>query len=70
MYSILHYCGIPGQQATGLVIGKSLGRAQYCSFSGDDMLVAVCIDRDVLLLDTTVSNFSPAALPSLKRMLE
>ncbi len=63
MYNILYYCGIAGQQATGLVIGKSLGRAQYCSFSGDDMLVAVCIDRDVLLLDTTVSNISPAVYP-------
>ena len=48
---------ISGDQARGIVIGTTLGRAQYCCFNTDDLLVAVCIDKEVVLLDTKVKKF-------------
>ena len=48
---------ISGDQPRGLVIGTTLERTQYCCFSIDDLLVAVCIDKEVILLDTKVKKF-------------
>ncbi|XP_006823341.2 WD repeat-containing protein 27-like [Saccoglossus kowalevskii] len=41
-----------GQQIRGQVISKGQGLVQYVSFSPDDVLLAACIDKEVVILDT------------------
>ncbi|XP_038078106.1 WD repeat-containing protein 27-like isoform X2 [Patiria miniata] len=45
-----------GDQIRGQIIGQCLGHVQYCSFSYDDALVAVCIGCEVLILDSKVER--------------
>ena len=39
-----------------MLIGRCMGYVQYVAFSPDDLTVALCVDREVFILDTTVSN--------------
>ncbi|XP_071798693.1 WD repeat-containing protein 27-like [Asterias amurensis] len=41
-----------GQQVRGQVISQCLHDVQYCSFSADDSMVAVCTGCEVLILDS------------------
>ncbi|XP_078000774.1 WD repeat-containing protein 27-like [Glandiceps talaboti] len=41
-----------GQQVRGQVISKGQGYVQYVNFSPDDNLVAACIDKEILILDS------------------
>ncbi|KAI0211492.1 WD repeat-containing protein 27 [Lamellibrachia satsuma] len=41
-----------GQQPRGQIIGQDLGHVQYISFSPDDTLVAACVEKEVLILDS------------------
>lgn len=41
-----------GQQPRGQIIGQNLGHVQYITFSPDDSLVAVCVEKEVLILDS------------------
>lgn len=46
---------ISGEKIKGRVIGTTLGYVQYCSFSPNDSLVAVCTGFDVVILQSAVS---------------
>ena len=55
-----HICGYnfdspTGHPVRGQIVGTNLAGAQYCSFNGEDTLVAVCVDRQVLVLDAKVN---------------
>ncbi|XP_022091006.1 WD repeat-containing protein 27-like isoform X2 [Acanthaster planci] len=45
-----------GEQIRGQIIGQCLGPAQHCSFSYDDDLVAVCVNCEVLVLDSKLER--------------
>ncbi|XP_053373699.1 WD repeat-containing protein 27-like isoform X2 [Mercenaria mercenaria] len=45
-----------GEKIKGRVIGTTLGYVQYCAFSPNDTLVAVCTGFDIVILQSTREN--------------
>ena len=43
-----------GQQARGQIIGQDLGHVEYLAFSPENTLVAACVEKEVLILDSKV----------------
>ena len=39
------------------MIGTTLGPVQYCAFNEEDQMVAVCVDRDVIILSSQVWSY-------------